>query len=147
VELHELDGLPIGSGHPSSPDFDNRTLAAAHGKVVEVRLPWALLGYSDPSSLLLYVAHPKRTTTTLKAGRVRIAVLSNGSALLTTSGYTWDPWQSVTWHNGGRQASTISQARCGSSRRGRDTSRARRSPQTLEPDLPDRADTGVRSAR
>ena len=25
-------------------------------------------------------------------------MLSKGSALLTTSGYTWDAWQSVTWH-------------------------------------------------
>jgi hypothetical protein len=98
VELHALGNLPIGSGDPSSPDFDSRTLVAAKGKVVEVRLPWALLGYSDPSSLMLYVAHPNGTTTTMKAGRIGIAVLSNGSALLKTSGYTWAPWQSVTWH-------------------------------------------------
>jgi hypothetical protein len=98
VELQELDELPIGSGDPRSPNFDSRTLVAATGKVVEVRLPWALLGYSDPSSLTLYVEHPKGPTTTLEGPRVGIAVLSKGSALLTTSGYTWDAWQSVTWH-------------------------------------------------
>jgi hypothetical protein len=98
VELHELDSLPIGGGDPSSRDFDNRTLVAAQGKVVEVRLPWALLGYSDPSSLLLYEVHPKGPTTTLKGGRVGIAVLSDGSALLKTSGYAWDPWQRVAWN-------------------------------------------------
>jgi hypothetical protein len=98
VEVHEFDNLAIGSGDPSSPDFDNRTLVAAQGKVVEVRLPWALLGYSDPSSLTLYEEHPKGPTTTLKGGRVGIGVLSEGSPLLTTSGFTWAPWQAVTWN-------------------------------------------------
>jgi hypothetical protein len=98
VELHELDNLPIGSGDPSSSDFDDRTLVAAQGNVVEVRLPWALLGYADPSSLTLYEAHPDGQVTTLKGGRVGIAVLSDGSPLLATTGYAWDPWQSVTWH-------------------------------------------------
>jgi hypothetical protein len=98
VEVHALHSLPIGSGDPGSSDFDDRTLVAARGKVVEARLPWALLGYSDPSSLSLLVVHPKRPPTTLKGGRVGIAVLSGGSALLPTRGYAWDPWQRVAWH-------------------------------------------------
>jgi hypothetical protein len=98
AELHELGDLPIGSGDPSSPDFDNRTLVAAKGTVVEVRLPWALLGYADPSSQMLLEVHPDGEATTLEGGRVEIAVLSDGSDLLTTSGYTWDPWQRVAWN-------------------------------------------------
>jgi hypothetical protein len=98
VEVHDLGRLPIGSGDPSSPDFDNRTLVAAQEEVVEVRLPWALLGYSDPSSLMLLEVHPNGPATTLKGGRVGIAVLSDGSDLLTTSGYAWDPWQRVAWN-------------------------------------------------
>jgi hypothetical protein len=97
VELNELANLPIGNADPESDDFDNRTLVAASGKVIELRLPWALLGLSDPSSLTLYVEHPKAATSTIKAERVGIAVATEGS-LLQTSGYTWDPWQNVTWH-------------------------------------------------
>jgi hypothetical protein len=97
VELHELGNLPIGSGDPGSDDFDNRTLVAASGNVIELRLPWALLGFSDPSSLMLFEEHPKAATSTLKAGRVGIAVFTNGS-LLRTNGYAWEPWQRVTWH-------------------------------------------------
>jgi hypothetical protein len=97
-EFYELDELPIGTGDPSSADFDQRTLVAAGGKVVEVRFPWALLGYSDPSSLKLFEEHPQGPTTTLEAGRVGIAVLSEGAPLLTTSGYAWEPWERVTWN-------------------------------------------------
>jgi hypothetical protein len=56
------------------------------------------LGYSDPSSVTLYEEQPDAATTTLKGGRVGIAVLSDGSDLLATSGYAWDPWQSVAWN-------------------------------------------------
>jgi hypothetical protein len=97
VELHDLGNLPIGNADPGSDDFDNRTLVAARGKVIELRLPWALLGYSDPSSLLLYLEHPKAATSTVKGGRVGIAVFTNG-LLLRTNGYAWDPWQRVTWN-------------------------------------------------
>jgi hypothetical protein len=98
VEVRELDNLTIGSGDPDSSDFDRRTLVSAKGSVIEVRLPWALLGYSDPSSLTLYEEHPRGPTTTLKGGRVGIAALSDGGPLLRTRGYAWDPWQRVTWH-------------------------------------------------
>jgi hypothetical protein len=70
---------------------------AASGKVIELRLPWALLGFSDPSSLTLYVEHPKAATSTNKAERVGIAFATEGS-LLQTSGYAWEPWQRITWH-------------------------------------------------
>jgi hypothetical protein len=65
--------------------------------VIELRLPWALLGFSDPSSLTLYVEHPKAATSTIKAERVGIAVATE-SSLLQTSGYAWEPWQRITWH-------------------------------------------------
>lgn len=65
--------------------------------MIELRLPWALLGFSDPSSLTLYEEHPKAATSTIEARRVGIAVFTNGS-LLRTNGYAWEPWQRVTWH-------------------------------------------------
>ena len=75
-----------------------RTLVAATGKVIEIRLPWALLGFADPSSLALYEQKPNGEVQTIKAGRVGIAVVSEGSAPLSTTGYAWEAWQAVTWH-------------------------------------------------
>jgi hypothetical protein len=75
-----------------------RTLVAAAGNVVEIRLPWALLGFADPSSLTLYDEKPGEEIGTLDAGRIGIAVASDGDPPLTTSGYAWEGWQSVTWH-------------------------------------------------
>ena len=90
-------GARIGSGDPDSDDFDQRTLIAAKGPVIEIRVPWALLGFSDPSSLTLYDEQASGPTATLKAGRVGIAVAGAGEPLLRTGGYAWEPWQRVGW--------------------------------------------------
>jgi hypothetical protein len=97
AELHELGPFPFASTDPRSSDFDARAIVAADGDVVELRLPWALLGFSDPSSLTLFDEQPEGPTKTIRAERLGITVLA-GDELLETSGYGWDPWQSVTWH-------------------------------------------------
>jgi hypothetical protein len=102
AEFHELGKFPFGSTGPENDDFDARAVVAAAGKVVELRMPWALLGFSDPS-LTLYDEQPKGPTKTLKAGRVGIAVLADGDPLLETNGYAWEPWQGVTWHERRKQ--------------------------------------------
>jgi hypothetical protein len=101
VEVHELGNLVIADG--GSDDADERALVAASGKVVELRLPWALLGFSDPSSLTLYDVQPKGPPRTIHAGRTGIAVAVAGAAPLRTSGYAWEPWQHVEWHERRKQ--------------------------------------------
>jgi hypothetical protein len=97
-EVREIEQVGLGNGDPESDDFDVRTLVAAEGKVIELRLPWALLGFADPSSVKLFEAQPKGEVRTLDVERVGIAVVAEGGELLTTSGYAWEPWQGVTWH-------------------------------------------------
>jgi hypothetical protein len=98
AEVREIEQVGLGSGDPESDDFDVRTLVAAAGNVIEIRLPWALLGFSDPSSLKLFDVKPEGPVGTLDAERIGIAVIAADGELLTTTGYAWEPWQSVTWH-------------------------------------------------
>ena len=92
--------LPIGSGDPESADFDAADARRRRRTtVIEIRLPWALLGFADPSSLTLYDEHPTAPTETLEAGPHRDRRREpTATRCLTTSGYGWEPWQSVTWH-------------------------------------------------
>ena len=64
---------------------------------MEIRLPYAQLGFSDPSSRLLYVQNRDGTVETTDMDRVGIAVHA-GDTLLPTGGYTWEPWNGVEWH-------------------------------------------------
>ena len=98
AEFHKLEKLEFGSGNPDDENFDQRTLVAASGNTVEVRLPWALLGYSDPSSQKLFVEHEKEKTSTTDALPIRAAVVAGDDPVLTTSAYKFEPWTAVTWH-------------------------------------------------
>lgn len=57
----------------------------------------------DPSSLRLYDEQPNGPTRVLEAGRIGIAVVAEGEALLTTTGYAWEPWKQVEWHERRKQ--------------------------------------------
>lgn len=76
---------------------DVLALAAGKGTTVELRLPYMLLGFSDPSSRKLYTQHPDGNVDTSDFERAGIGVYA-GDSLLETSGYTWNPWDTVNWH-------------------------------------------------
>lgn len=96
IELQRLSPLAAGS-----EARDSRSLMAAKGEVLELRLPWALLGFADPSSRTLAV--PRRdgsigTSRLPVARRVAIEAFDGaGRRTVATPGYGWDPWQQVTY--------------------------------------------------
>jgi hypothetical protein len=98
AELNELGSLALSGDDRDEATSDQHRLIAASGSVVEVRLPWALLGFSDPSSHKLYVEHPDGPVSTTDAQPIRIAVVSGDDPLLRTTPFTWEPWQKVAWH-------------------------------------------------
>lgn len=46
--------LTAGNGNPSSPDFNSLTDFCLSGDTVEIRLPWLLLNFSDPSTMQIH---------------------------------------------------------------------------------------------
>ena len=67
------------------------------GDELDLRIPWAYLTYSDPSSNRIWVPHADGTVTSQPAGPIGIEIV-DGSTVATTSGFSWKPWSSVTWH-------------------------------------------------
>jgi hypothetical protein len=73
------------------------------GPVVELRLPWAMLGLADPSSRQLTDPQPDGTigpSPLPESARVGIEVFDGAGRQIgkVSSGYGWEPWQRVTWH-------------------------------------------------
>ena len=92
TELRSFGRLGFGSAAA-----DSRNLVDGRGKVLELRIPWSDLGYSDPSSNTVLVSHADGPLSTRTVGRVGIDVAA-GAQRLRTSGYAWSPWQTVQWH-------------------------------------------------
>ena len=96
VEWFDVGKLRFGTADPTDARYDSRVTWAA-GDCVEIRLPYALIGFADPSSLRALVVRRDGTVTTAAVGRVGLEV-AVGSEVATTSGYAWEPWQTVAWH-------------------------------------------------
>lgn len=54
AETFETGHLTYGNAHPSSPDFDSLADFICWGDAVEVKLPWQLLNFADPSRMEIH---------------------------------------------------------------------------------------------
>ncbi len=97
AEFADSSALPWGSGDPDADDFDARSLVIGAGDVLELRVPWALLGFADPSSHLSLRGKPDGTMGTVKTGSIGITVQLGDAAPLKTAGYDWDDWNRARW--------------------------------------------------
>lgn len=99
VEMRDMSELRVGAADPAAAGFDNRTLVGIGSGVIELRMPWALLGYSDPSSLRVVDARRGRHEPSAAANpKIGITIVAGDDSPVITSGYGWDPWNAVSWH-------------------------------------------------
>jgi hypothetical protein len=97
IEVFPAGDLRRGTTDPSSPGFDNRATWDAAGSSFEVRLPWVMIGFSDPSSRQALVVQPDGSMTSTPSRKVGITVVA-GAQVAPTAGYSWPPWQIATSH-------------------------------------------------
>jgi hypothetical protein len=97
TELTDIGRLRWGTANPKQRGFDDRVLVASKGHTIEVRLPWMMLGYSDPSSHQVMVPHSHGPVASKRTGRVGIETVAGGQEL-RTAGYDWEDWQVVSSH-------------------------------------------------
>ena len=97
IEWHDLNPLPTGSSSPDDPRFDSRTVWAAQEKTIELRVPWSMVGLSDPSSRAALVVSNDGSLSTVEVERMGITV-AVGQTGEVTNGYAWEPWNAVSWH-------------------------------------------------
>ena len=96
IEWFELNPLRSGTSDPASDKYDSHTLWAATGEMIEMRVPWAMVGLADPSSLAGLVVAADGSLSTAPVDCVGITVV-DGDDAQTTAGYAWEPWNSVSW--------------------------------------------------
>jgi len=107
----EAGKLQRGNGNPASPDYNSLAMWQASGDILELRIPWMLLGFSDPSSLRVidYGAKSEGKLPTKIVDGIRFipwivdrkteeVIGLDGMAPYPVSEqplYTWDGWEDV----------------------------------------------------
>jgi hypothetical protein len=92
TELLDVGRLRWGTADPAARGFDSRVTVAGDESVTELRIPWALLGFSDPSTHTVYVPRPDGTVSHRRVGALGIELA--GSEVE----YDWKDWTAVRWH-------------------------------------------------
>jgi hypothetical protein len=96
VETADVSQLLWGKSDHATATGDSRSLVDASGTVIELRLPWMLLGFADPSAHGVLVPNGSDFKS-MKSDGVAIGVEANGR-LVETSRYTWSQWDKVRYH-------------------------------------------------
>jgi hypothetical protein len=105
IDIIPFGNLRWGSNDPTKPGFDDRNLVNGAGSVLELRLPWGMIGMSDPSLKLALRPQAGGKMVGVPFDRIGIAVAgpdaatdATTDATTKTAGYTWDNWNVVKWH-------------------------------------------------
>jgi hypothetical protein len=96
IEKFDIGELREGSSDPDDPEFDSRSLWAATPDGLEIRLPYQMIGFADPSSRRALRMTPGGGIQTAVVDRVGIDVAVDGRGYETN--YSWDVWNVVSWH-------------------------------------------------
>jgi hypothetical protein len=93
AEFKDLGTLPWGAGRS-----DVRNLADGGRGVVELRIPWSLLGFADPSSRSVFVPRADGTFGTQTVAKIGFASLGPGGKLTRARALPLRGWSATTWH-------------------------------------------------
>jgi hypothetical protein len=96
-----VEALDLGNHAWADEKESSLTLGQRDSEVVELRIPWALLGFSDPSSreVLDLGDDGSIDSETLPADReLGLSVYdAEGEPLAEGAAYGWEPWQTADW--------------------------------------------------
>ena len=99
---YETGKLVFGNGNPSSSEYNSLTDYIIKDGKIEIRIPWQLLNYMDPSTKMvmsdLYIDGIKP----IKSESINIEgiILSTSGGIKSSEpgAYTWDEWDLPTYH-------------------------------------------------
>lgn len=99
----EVGVMREGTSDPSSPAFNNLSDWYAEGDVLEIRIPWMLLGFTDPSSHKVWdYPYEADAIEPVETEEIRIypAVTSRGENQreVIPLFYTWSDWEEPAFH-------------------------------------------------
>ena len=109
-EDYEVGKMKPGITDPSDPDYNSLADWYARGDVLEVRIPWTMLGYTDPSTLRVW-DYPYKADgiNSVTADGLRIYPTDRNPDQTSHEeieplDYSWEGWDQPTYHERKKQS-------------------------------------------
>lgn len=99
AEVYETGRLRYGNANPDSKDFDSLADYIINGDNIEIRIPWGLLNFSDPSNMIIHDDYYENYgVEDLKINKMYMGV-GNGNEKITMKDMKLKGWKTdVTYH-------------------------------------------------
>jgi hypothetical protein len=95
AEFYDIGKLTEGTWNPEAPEFNSEALWNIKGRTINLRLPWSMLSFADPSShAALDIV--SGTGTRLVTSGIQAVVVSN-KVFFDVGNIGWDEWNSVEY--------------------------------------------------
>jgi hypothetical protein len=101
MEFQNVGLLREGDWNPGAPDYDSLAVWHLRGTELDLRIPWAMAGMSDPSShqALIPRGQFRSTSVTIPGIGVTVAIGASGASSATqqVGTVTWSNWETVRY--------------------------------------------------
>jgi hypothetical protein len=89
--------LRYGDWNPASPGCNSLSLWHQHGNVLDLRIPWAMAGISDPSSHQAPIPRGQFAASSVTIPGIGITVAADGGPAAPAGTVRWQDWQAVRY--------------------------------------------------
>lgn len=110
-EVYETGVLKHGNGNPSSPDFDSLADFIIKDDNIEIRIPWQLLNFSNPSKMMIHDDYYRNYgIEEIKTDKMYIGIGYDGASKINLAKKTLVGWgEKITYHERLKQSYYILQ--------------------------------------
>lgn len=87
--------LKYGTWNPATSGYDSRTLWHLRGTELDLRIPWAMAGLSDPSSHQALIPHGDGKPSNVTIPGIGVTIASGGGPVVDAGTVRWAGWNTV----------------------------------------------------
>lgn len=100
VDIYETGKLVHGNANPNNDNFNSLADFCINGDFIEIKLPWQLLNFSNPSKMMIHDDYfEKYGIENLKINEIYVGITTNKKGNVDMRSFGLEPWgKKITYH-------------------------------------------------
>jgi len=97
MQFDNVGLLRAGDWNPGDPGYDSLALWHQRGTELDLRIPWAMAGVSDPSSHQALIPLGQFRATSVTIPGIGVTIAASGAPALQAGTVRWQDWQALRY--------------------------------------------------